>query len=227
MRALMNPVGRLVSIQVGKPTVHGTPDADNPLDRPWRTAFFKSPILGAVRVGRGNLDGDGQANLKVHGGPDKAVLSYAASHYAAWRLELAMPELPYGAFAENFTIDGLDEQRVCMGDVYAIGPSVRVQVSQPRQPCLNISHRWRIEDLTQRVEDAGRTGWYQRVLVEGMIEPGLEVELVERPAPDWTVARATLAMRRRRSQPDEAAALAAVPWLSEAWRERLSVLSMR
>src|SRR6202011_3972690 len=130
-------VARLVSIQVGLPAVHGQPGAADPLDQPWRTGFFKTPLAGPVWLGRLNLVGDGQANLRVHGGADKAVLGYAASHYPLWRTELNMPDLPYGAFAENFTITLLDESRVCLGDVYVIGQA-RVQVSQPRQPCVNI-----------------------------------------------------------------------------------------
>ena len=217
----MNLSGTLLSIQAGKPVVHGEPGAADPLDRPWRTAFYKSQVSGAVWVGRTNLDGDAQANLKVHGGPDKAVLSYAASHYVLWRSELALPDLPYGSFAENFTILGLDEASVCIGDVFLIGDSVRVQVSQPRQPCANISHRWRLADLTSRVEETGRTGWYLRVLVEGMVEAGQSVTLLERLAPTWTITRATNAMRHRRQNHSEAAALAALPFLSAAWQNTL------
>jgi MOSC domain-containing protein YiiM len=217
----MDLCGTLLSIQVGKPVVHGSEGAADPLDRPWRTAFFKAPVSGPVWLGPTNLEGDAQANLKVHGGPDKAVLSYAASHYISWRSELGMPDLPFGAFAENFTIAGFDEQSVCIGDVYAIGDAVRVQVSQPRQPCSNISHRWRLPELTGRVEATGRTGWYSRVLTEGVVSAGLALELRERPAPDWSVARATHAMRNRRQQPAEAAALAELPFLSAAWQNTL------
>jgi MOSC domain-containing protein YiiM len=211
---------RLVSIQVGLPAVHGEPGAKVPLDRPWRTGFWKSAVVGPVWLGRTNLVGDGQANLKVHGGPDKAVLAYAAGHYPAWRAELNMPDLPFGAFAENFTISVLDESSVCLGDVYAIGDA-RVEVSQPRQPCGNISHRWRLPGLTQCVEEAGRHGWYMRVLDEGEVEAGQAVVLRERPTPEWTIARAFSAMRRCVVEPAEAARLRQVPALSEAWRATL------
>jgi MOSC domain-containing protein YiiM len=207
-------VPRLLSIQVGLPTTH-----DDPV-RPWRTGFFKSQVDGPVWLGRINLAGDGQGNRKVHGGPDKAVLMYAAAHYALWRAELQKPDLPHGAFAENFTVADLDEQTACLGDIYALGEA-RVQVSQPRQPCSNITRRWRIDGLTQQVERTGRTGWYLRVLNEGLVEAGLEVRLVERPNPDWSVARATHAMQQRWSNPAEAAALAALPTLSVAWRDTL------
>jgi MOSC domain-containing protein YiiM len=211
---------RLLSIQVGAPTTHLRPGSSDPLDRPWRTGFFKAQVDGPLWLGRQNLFGDGQANRKVHGGPDKAVLAYAGAHYRLWRAELGMPELPHGAFAENFTVSDLDESSVCIGDVYAIGDA-RVQVSQPRQPCSNITRRWRIADFTQRVADTGRTGWYLRVMHEASIQAGQRIELLERPRPDWSVARATRAMVRRALDPAEAAALAALPELSVAWRTTL------
>src|SRR5262249_48052849 len=106
--AIMAPasIPRLVSVQVGLPAVHGDG---------WRTGFYKSAVAGPVRLGRTNLDGDGQANRKVHGGPDKAVLAYAAGHYPAWRRELAIEDLAHGAFGENFTLTLLDESNVCLG----------------------------------------------------------------------------------------------------------------
>ena len=191
------------------------------MDQPWRTGFWKSPVDGPVWLGRTNLVGDGQANLKVHGGPDKAVLGYAASHYPHWRSELGMPDLKYGAFAENFDFSLLDESSVCLGDVYAIGDA-RVEVSQPRQPCKNITHRWKLPGLTERVEETGRHGWYMRVLAEGEVEAGDQVSLLDRPCPEWTVTRAFQAMRFRGTNRTEAVRLREVPALSEAWRHTLS-----
>ena len=191
------------------------------MEQPWRTGFYKQPVVGPVWLGRTNLVGDGQANLRVHGGPDKAVLSYAARHYPAWRTELNMPDLPYGAFAENFTVSSLDEHSVCLGDVYAIGQA-RVEVSQPRQPCANITRRWKLPGLTERVEATGRHGWYARVLDEGEVAPGDAIVLIERPFPEWTVARAFRVMRQRTVERDEAAALRDVPTLSDSWRKTLS-----
>ena len=191
------------------------------MDRPWVTGFFKSPVTEPVWLGRTGLAGDGQADSKNHGGPDKAVLAYAADHYPLWHAELNRSDLSYGAFGENFTIAGLSEETVCIGDVFAVGP-VRVQVSQPRQPCWKIARRWRIKDLTARVLSTGRTGWYFRVLVEGYVQPGLPVVLIERPFPRWTVARASEIMRHRRDDPAAAAELAACPLLSVSWRRSLS-----
>src|SRR4051812_15965915 len=106
----------LLSIQVGQPTEYGRPGADDPHDHPWTTAFFKTPISGPVFVSRTHISGDRQADTENHGGVDKAVLAYAASHYDLWRSELARDDLPYGGFGENLTIAGLTEESVCIGD---------------------------------------------------------------------------------------------------------------
>ena len=208
---------RLLSIQVGLPAVHQAADED----KPWRTGFWKTPVDGKVWLGRTNLAGDGQAALGIHGGPDKAVLAYAASHYLAWRVELGRADLPFGAFAENFTVDGLSEQSVCLGDVYAVGEA-RVQVSQPRSPCWKIARRWRMPDLTARVEATGRTGWYLRVLQEGFVQAGQVLHLLERPHPEWSITRVAATARDRKLDPEAALALRSLPALSAAWRKALA-----
>ncbi|MHB8576232.1 MAG: MOSC domain-containing protein [Dehalococcoidia bacterium] len=213
------PAPRLVSIQVAAPRRIEPAEAPNPAGEAWTTGFFKQPVSGAVWLGQTNVAGDGQGDRKNHGGPDKAVLAYAAAHYPHWRGELALPDLPYGAFAENFTVDGLDEGTVCIGDRFAIGGAL-LQVSQPRQPCWKIAARWQLPDLTARVEASGRTGWYLRVLCEGSVAAGADVLLLERPNPAWTIVRATSVMRRRGHA--DTAELAACPGLSDAWQTGLS-----
>jgi MOSC domain-containing protein YiiM len=211
----------LISIQVGLPRTLGTFGASDPLDRPWRTAFGKHPVEGRVHVGRGGLDGDGQASPD-HGGPEKAVLAYSADHYPRWRSELGIPDLPYGAFGENLTIGGTSEESVCIGDIFQISGAA-LQVAQPREPCGNISRYWRRRDLTARVRSSGRTGWYLRVHSEGEIAAGLPVLLLERPFPQWTVERANRILHGlRREFYGEAAQLAACPLLSKEWRVKLA-----
>jgi MOSC domain-containing protein YiiM len=212
----------LVSIQVGLPHTYGREGADDPMDRPWETGFFKQPVDGPLWLGRANLVGDGQADLVNHGGEDKAVLCYAASHYPEWRTALDKPDLPHGAFGENFTIDGLNEETVCVGDVYRLGDAL-VQVSQPRQPCWKLAWRWRIKELTALVEHSGRTGWYIRVLEEGEVRAGLELTLLDRPYPEWTIIRASRVMRNRRRDPVAAGELAACEALAVSWREHLAL----
>jgi MOSC domain-containing protein YiiM len=211
----------VASIQVGLPRYHGVAGAANPLDRPWLSGFFKEPVAGPVWLGRTQLAGDGQADLANHGGPDKAALAYSAHHYPGWREELSLPNLPHGAFGENFTLLGLTEKDVCVGDTYALGEA-RVQVSQPRQPCWKLARRWRLKDLPARVEATGRTGWYFRVLTEGYVAAGQPVVLLARPFPQWTIDHANEVMHRRRNDRLAATELAEVPLLAESWRAALA-----
>jgi MOSC domain-containing protein YiiM len=214
------PTPTLLSIQVGQPTEYGRPDAADPHDRLWTTAFYKTPIRGPVFVTQTNITGDRQADVEHHGGVDKAVLAYAASHYELWRRELARDNLPCGGFGENLTIDGLTEESVCIGDVWSLGEAV-FQVSQPRQPCWKLARRWRTKELAAVVIANGRTGWYLRVLQEGLIDAGQELTLVGRPHPAWTVARANDVMHHRKSDVALAAELASLPELSQSWRKEL------
>jgi MOSC domain-containing protein YiiM len=211
---------RIVSLQIGLPRQLGTESAEDPMDRPWSTGLFKEPISGPLWLGHVNLTGDGQADLKSHGGPDKAVCVYPALHYTFWRRDLELPELPFGAFGENFTIGGIAEPDVCIGDVYAVGDAI-VQVSQPRQPCWKLARRWRVRDLAARAQETGFTGWYLRVLQEGEVSVGLPLRLQDRPCGEWTVARANEVMHRHRHDRDAALSLAACSHLSANWRATL------
>ena len=211
----------LRSIQVGLPAEHGTEGAEDPMDSAWTTGFCKGPVVGPVLLGPTNLEGDGQADLVNHGGPDKAVCVYSADHYDDWRRELGLPEMPFGAFGENFTVGGLAEADVCIGDVYRVGEAT-VQVSQPRQPCWKLARRWRLNDLPARVVKSGRTGWYFRVLEGGVVGPDLPLSPVDRPFPDWTVERANRVMYRGKGDFASMRELASLPALSESWRETLS-----
>jgi MOSC domain-containing protein YiiM len=210
----------LLAIHVGTPKTYGRPDAEDPMDREWTTSFFKEPVEGSVWVHTSNVEGDQPANAEAHGGPEQAALIYSADHYPAWREELEIADFGYGAFGENFTVNGLHEESVCIGDVLAVGDA-RLQVSKPRAPCWKIDRRWRRTDLTRRVGETGRTGWYVRVLHEGAVAPGLEVRLEERHCAQWTVARASAVMSQRRSRSAEAAELADCEFLSPDWRARL------
>lgn len=211
----------LVSIQVGTPRLRGFEvGLARPLDRQWKSAFVKSPVDGPVPLAATNLKGDRQADLRVHGGPDMAVLCYSAEHYPLWRDELGIEEMGPGGFGENFTISGHDERSVCIGDVYRIG-GAEVQVSQPRGPCYKISYRWKRPDLLGRVEASGRHGWYLRVLREDEVEKGMAVELLNRPNPEWTVRHAADAFRDRRRAPETALALAGIEGYAAQPRDRI------
>jgi MOSC domain-containing protein YiiM len=173
---------KLLSIQIGTPKTYTDEQGS------WETAFFKESVAGPIFLGELGLEGNTVANTTHHGGVEQAVLLYSADHYSDWQAELGQ-ELPFGGFAENLTVSDLDETKVSIGDVYQIGP-VKLQVTKPRIPCWKIARRWGIPDLTKRVSQTGRTGWYCRVLQAGEIEPGLPVALQERHHPEQTVAQA-------------------------------------
>jgi MOSC domain-containing protein YiiM len=211
---------RIESIQVGLPRVYGSPDAPGWMDRPWTTGYAKHPVPGPVRVGRTHLYGDGQADRRWHGGPEMAVLAYPAVHYLRWAEELSWPDIPPGAFGENLTVSGTTEDEACLGDVWRAGGAT-LQISEPRKPCKNISRFWKRQELLQLVVRSGRYGFYLRVLEEGTVAAGEEVRLVERPHPEWTVARAMQARMQAGERPAEADALLRVPALGKDWRDQV------
>jgi MOSC domain-containing protein YiiM len=216
-----------------------------PGGRSWQSGIVKRAVEGAVRVGREGLAGDGQADRVHHGGPDKAVLAHASAHYDHWRRELAevlggvegvLPadQFPHGAFGENLTVEGMDEETVCIGDVFRAsatdgetgghgggGGGALLQVTQPRQPCWILAKRWGVRELPRAVDRMGATGWYLRVSEEGTVEAGMALRLVERPHPEWTLSRAYRAFQQRRDAPEQAAHLAELAELSEAFRQEL------
>ena len=145
---------------------------------------------GSVHIGDLGLSGDEQGDPRVHGGPDKAVHHYPFEHYPAWQEDLGpltLLEAP-GAFGENISTRGLDENHVCIGDQFALG-GARLEVSQGRQPCWKLNDRFDVPDMARRVQATGRTGWYYRVLQAGTATAGDVLELKSRPHPDWTLHR--------------------------------------
>src|SRR5205809_7696450 len=144
-----------------------------------RTSIFKEPVAGRVRVERLNVEGDRQADLTVHGGADKAVYAYPAEHYAFWRENLPGMDLPWGAFGENFTTEGLIEDSVRIGDQLRVG-SAELVVTQPRMPCFKLGIRFGRPDMVKRFLDSRRSGFYMAVAVEGDVGAGDAIEVVER-----------------------------------------------
>jgi MOSC domain-containing protein YiiM len=212
---------RLISIQVGMPQTYSDPTYRDSERRVWSSAIFKSAVHGPRRAGPHGLDGDGQQDTRVHGGPDKAILAYSADHYPRWKEILQRPEIDAGGFGENLTIAGLTEQTVCLGDEWDIG-NVRLQVSQPRQPCWKLGRRWQIPELPKYVIQRGWSGWYCRVLTGGEIEAGQELQLVHRPWPEWTIHRLSTALYDRTFPLEDLQKLLTIPELSAAWRKDLS-----
>ena len=202
---------QLVSLNVGLPreVVHQ--------GRAVSTGIFKEPVAGQVLLRRTNLDGDRQADLRVHGGADKAVYLYPFEHYAFWAAETGRDDFVYGQFGENFTVTGLLEDDIGIGDVLGVGQA-RLQVSQPRSPCFKLGIRMGDDEFPVRFAAANRTGFYLRVLEEGKVQAGDAIRILERAAGSMSV-RDLFALRQAadatRTDYERAARL---PGLSASWR---------
>jgi MOSC domain-containing protein YiiM len=175
---------KLVSINVGLPR-----------EIAWRgklvtTGIFKQPITGPVMVRTLNADGDQQADLSVHGGIDKAIYAYPAEHYEYWCGELPGVDLPWGMFGENFTIDGLRDDSVYIGDRYRIG-EVELAVTQPRLPCYKLGIRFGRADMVKKFLASRRTGFYFAVIKEGIVTAGDPIEFIGRDQQEISVADIT------------------------------------
>lgn len=170
-----------------------------PLARPGypdvASGIAKLPIDGPARLTVTGLEGDEQGDRIWHGGPEKALHHYAAEHYPLWRAlypDSPVPLAP-GAFGENVSTTGMTEHTVCIGDIYRLGGAL-VQVSQGRQPCWRLNRRLGSTDAALAMQEAGCTGWYYRVLEEGMLARDDPIVLVERPCPAWPLARLIAAL---------------------------------
>lgn len=208
---------KISSIQIGQIQTFGG-DASN--ENAWTSGIAKTTVSGPVEVLPENIRGDAQANLRVHGGPDKAICAYPQEHLHFWSQALGLPMQP-GAFGENLTTLGLTEDNVCVGDVFRVGTAI-LQVSQPRQPCWKLARRWAVSDLQARVESSGKTGWYFRVLQTGTVAAGDAFTLESRDHPEWPIARANAIMHAKPFDLASSAKLARCPALSESWQSTLS-----
>lgn len=212
------PSATVVSIQVGQAKQYVNDDG-----KAWTSAIHKHPVNGPVQIRETGVVGDQQVDLKNHGGTDKAILAYSADHFSNWVKEFEkfgqVPNLG-GAFGENLTITGLQENRVCIGDIFKIG-TARLQVSQPRQPCWKLSSRWNIPKLEVAVQKTGRTGWYLRIVESGIVEAGDEIVLIDRLHSDWSIAAANGVMYAKPRLAEDDLCLAACESLSNAWKTQL------
>ena len=166
-----------------------------------------------------NLDGDRQADLSVHGGPNKAAYGYPSEHYPAWHAEL--PDLPgaWGAFGENFTTEGLLETAVSVGDRYRIG-SAKVMVTTPRLPCFKLAARFQRDDIIQRFVLSGRCGFYFSVVEEGEVGAGDEFEFLGREEPTLTIAEVNRLYTAKSPDRESLRRSLDVKILPESWRDR-------
>lgn len=179
------------------------------------TGICKKPVFAPMHLGRTGFDGDGVANVKHHGGLDKAVCAYGANHYLYWE-ETLRTVLPPAPFGENLSLSDLDEDTVCIGDSFQVGNAI-VQISQPRQPCTTLASRYGRDDMVRLVVNSGRTGCYFRVLEEGMVETGNALILKERDRHGITVSFANRIYHHDRKNREGVERVLAVEALSATW----------
>lgn len=205
---------RLVSVNVG-----------GPREIEWqgeivRTSIWKHTVDGPVRVRRMNLEGDEQSDLTAHGGAYKAVYAYPSEHYAAWRRELENTDLPWGAFGENLTTEGLAEDRLEIGDRLRIG-SAEFVVTQPRLPCFKLGIRHGRPTLVKAFLDSGRSGAYLSVAREGEVAAGDRIDWAERSGSGVAVSDLVRFYRGDRVDASILARAAGIEALPAGWRARI------
>ena len=217
----MQATSQVVSVNVGEPREvlwH---------DKRVLTAIYKYPVAGPVALHHENFAGDRQADLTVHGGPDKAVYVYPADYYPAWRAELPDQDLPWGMFGENLTIAGLDDLSVHIGDHYAIG-TTEVVATQPRLPCYKLGIKFGRDSFVKQFMQSGRTGFYLAIVREGAIAAADAVKLVSREAHGVSVADVVRLYVHDRFDADglrrAVLALDLPAWWREEFQERLDRL---
>ncbi|RKT51106.1 MOSC domain-containing protein YiiM [Azonexus fungiphilus] len=185
------------------------------------TGIYKQPASGPLELGPAGFVADRQADLRVHGGPEKAVHLYPAAHYA--RLATRFPEIAEalvpGSLGENLSASGLDETGVGVGDVWQLG-SARLQVCQPRTPCWKIDERFATEGIAQFIAEQQLTGWYWRVLSPGIVAPGDPLRL-EQAGSGPTLAAAMQLWQSHRPPVAALEQLAATPGIAEHWRQKI------
>ncbi len=200
----------------------GMPQKENFQGKVYVTGMCKLPVDGPIRLTMEGLEGDGVGDRKHHGGSDKAVCVYSLDHYPSWEkmLGIAMPE---AAFGENFTVEGLREQDVRIGDIYAVGTAL-VQVSQPRQPCGTLAARYGRQDLAKLVSDSDRTGFYFKVVIEGVVRVGDAITLKECDPREVTISFANRVWYRDRKDREGIERVLSVAALSASWRKSFEEL---
>jgi MOSC domain-containing protein YiiM len=215
-----------ITLLVGKAAP--LPGSDQP------SGIAKHAVDRPLRLGPEGLEGDEQADRRVHGGLEKAVHHYPFDHYAAWAEDLAVaPDPPDrgpaadrllpdllgtpGAFGENVSTLGMAEADLAVGDIFRLGTAL-VQVSQGRQPCWKLSRRFGMQDMARQVQDSGRTGWYYRVLEAGIVAPDAQIALIDRVAAEWSLPRLWRAFYVDGMNLSELRGIATLEVLAESWR---------
>jgi ferredoxin-NADP reductase/MOSC domain-containing protein YiiM len=204
-------MGRLLSVNVGLPqdlTWHG---------RTVYTAVWKKPVDGPVQVRRLNIDGDGQGDLAGHGGENRAVFVYQIESYQYWQDQLGRDDFEYGQFGENFTVTGLGDDQVCIGDRYRIGEAL-FEVTQPRVTCYRVGIRMNDPQIPALLVSRHRPGFYLRVLREGAVQAGDDIEQVATGPQAMTVAETDALLYLPGHPRQQLLRALRIPALSQGWK---------
>src|SRR6516164_7744943 len=204
-------MARLLSANVGLPR-----------DIMWKgrtvhTGIWKNPVAGRCRVGRLNLDGDGQGDLHGHGGEQRAAFVYQIESYRYWQEQLNRSDFVHGQFGENFTVEGLPDDAVCIGDHYQIGQAL-FEVTQPRVTCYRVGIRMNEPRMPALLTSSGRPGFYFRVLREGEVGAGDEIVKVAEASERMTVAEINALLYSPNHARDQLERALRIEALSRGWR---------
>src|SRR6516164_1972662 len=210
-------MARLLSVNVGLPR-----------DIEWQgktvhTAVWKTPVQGRRMARRLNIDGDGQGDLAGHGGEHRAVFVYQIESYRYWQNQLGRNDFTYGQFGENFTIEGLADTEVCIGDHYRIGDAL-FEVTQPRVTCYRVGIRLNEPQMAALLVAHARPGFYCRVLEEGELQAGDEIIQVSAGPERMSVADINALLYRPSHPPDQLMRALRVAALSPGWKTSLKAL---
>ncbi|MDG1990703.1 MAG: MOSC domain-containing protein [Dehalococcoidia bacterium] len=182
-----------------------------------KSGIFKTPTEKIVTITHNGINGDYQADLKAHGGPDKIVCVYPSEHHDWWDKELNI-NFQSGYAGENFTTKGLIEDTVCIGDQYQIGAAI-LEVSQPRQPCYKLAARHGDKSIARKVQQTGKTGFYFRCIQAGSIQAGEEIKLINRPNPKFTIEQANILMHIDKLNTKQMNSFIKLNELSDSWKK--------
>ncbi len=203
----------------------GLPKKEHFYGKEITTGICKQPVSHGLVLKKLGFEGDGVGDLNNHGGIDKAVCVYSLEHYPYWEDILGITLSP-AAFGENLSVSGLKEENICIGDVFQLGTAL-VQISQPRQPCSTLAARYGRSDFVKLVVNSGRTGFYFRVLQEGMVEPETSLLLQEKDPHQVSVAFANQIYHHDRINRQGIEKVLAIPALSASWQQDLWELKKR
>lgn len=213
-------MAKILSVQVGRAKTYGDAQSKDFLEKEWQSASFKEVSHTPLFAHFTGFSGDEVADTVHHGGVDKAIFANSYENYAHWASFLEQKSLPFGALAENLTITGLHEQSVMLGEVHQIGTAI-LQVSQPRKPCWKISRRWNHKAFTNEIFTSGLTGWYYKVLQEGLIGLDDEIKVIQQKTPQISILKANEAFREPEKYKSILETILDIPSLASSYQESI------